>query len=45
MQYMMQNRVTHTEVIAYQTAYIDISEAPLVTINVIIYSISTRAPP
>lgn len=40
MQYMMQDRVTHTGAVTFQTPHIDISESPLLTINVIVYSIS-----
>ena len=44
MQYMMQNRVTHTQATTFQTPYIDISDVAMITLNVILYSFTGTGP-
>ncbi len=44
MQYMMQNRVTHTQAADFQTPYIDVSDSPLLTLNAIVYSNGGTSP-
>jgi hypothetical protein len=44
MQYMMQNRVAQTQVITYETPYVDLGEAPMLTLDLTIYSITGTSP-